>query len=48
MQSLRWTRIIGDMVFAIGAVVFAYFTFDLIFRRPKSKEAVVATLPEAA
>jgi nitric oxide reductase large subunit len=48
MQSLRWMRIIGDMVFAVGAVVFVYFTLDLIFRRRKSREAVVAELPETA
>src|SRR5499433_2015112 len=34
MQSLRWMRIVGDMVFASGAVAFVYFALDLIFRRP--------------
>src|SRR5262252_5353738 len=48
MQSLRWMRIIGDMVFAVGAVVFVYFILDLIFRRRKSREAVVTELPETA
>src|SRR5262245_41262415 len=46
MQSLRWMRIIGDMVFAIGAVAFVYFAIDLIFRKPGLREAVVTTLPE--
>jgi nitric oxide reductase subunit B len=48
MHWLRWMRIVGDMVFAVGAVVFVYFTFDLIFRRPKPREALVATLRETA
>jgi len=41
-------RIIGDTVFAIGAVAFVYFAVDLIFKRPKSRKAVGAALPETA
>jgi nitric oxide reductase large subunit len=48
MQSLRWMRMAGDTVFAIGALVIVYFIIDLIFRRPKSVEAVVTTLAETA
>src|SRR5215510_7822190 len=48
MQSLRWMRIIGDMVFAVGAAVIVYFILDLIFIRRKSREAVVTELPETA
>src|SRR6266545_6857466 len=43
MQSLRWMRIIGDMVFATGAVAFVYFALDLILRKPRLREAVVTT-----
>ena len=49
MQFLRWVRIVGDMVFAIGAVAFVYFAIDLIFRRPKAqRKAVVTAMPETA
>ena len=48
MQVLRWVRIIGDTVFAVGAIVFVYFTLDLIFRRPKPEVAVSTPVPETA
>ncbi|MBL8170597.1 MAG: cbb3-type cytochrome c oxidase subunit I, partial [Acidobacteria bacterium] len=48
MQFLRWMRIVGDTVFAIGAVAFVYFALDLIFRRPKSQKAALHALPETA
>jgi nitric oxide reductase subunit B len=48
MQSLRWMRIVGDMVFAFGAASFVYFALDLIFRRPKAPEVVITTTPETA
>ena len=48
MQGLRWMRLVGDTVFAIGAVVFVYFTLDLIFRTPKAERPIVTALPEAA
>lgn len=41
MQTLRWMRILGDTVFAIGAVAFVVFALDLIFRKP-SEEPVIA------
>ncbi|MEP7340888.1 MAG: cbb3-type cytochrome c oxidase subunit I, partial [Acidobacteriota bacterium] len=49
MHFLRWMRIVGDMVFAVGAVAFVYFALDLIFRRPKAEKKVVITaVPEIA
>jgi nitric oxide reductase subunit B len=33
MRTLRWLRMIGDTVFAVGAVAFVYFALDLILRR---------------
>ena len=49
MQTLRWMRMIGDTVFAVGAIVFVYFAFDLIVRQRGAtvgarKEAAVAEL----
>lgn len=34
MQRLRWLRMIGDTIFALGAISFVYFALDLMFRRP--------------
>lgn len=48
MQFLRWVRIVGDTVFAVGSVAFVYFALDLIFRRPKSQTAAIKALPETA
>lgn len=48
MQFLRWMRIVGDTVFAIGAVAFVYFALDLIFRSPKSQKSAPRALPETA
>lgn len=47
MQFLRWMRIVGDTVFAIGAIAFVYFTLTLIFRRPK-QEKLASAVPETA
>jgi nitric oxide reductase subunit B len=47
MQSLRWMRMFGDTVFAIGAVAFVYFAVNLIFR-PRKKEKMIAAVPETA
>src|SRR5205085_2529141 len=33
MQTLRWLRMIGDSIFAVGAVAFVYFALDLMWRR---------------
>ena len=37
MQTLRWLRMVGDTIFAVGAVVFCYFALDLMRRHPKTK-----------
>jgi len=38
MQSFRWMRVVGDTLFAIGAVAFVWFTLDLILRKPKTAD----------
>lgn len=45
MQFFRWMRILGDTVFAVGAISFVYFALTLIFNRPKI--AAVGTRKEA-
>ncbi|QQS40895.1 MAG: nitric-oxide reductase large subunit [Acidobacteriota bacterium] len=35
MHVLRWMRIFGDIVFALGAVLFVWFALGLIFKRPE-------------
>ena len=47
MQFLRWMRMVGDTVFAIGAIAFVYFALNLILR-PRKKEEGVAAMPETA
>src|SRR5262245_51863442 len=47
MQFLRWMRMVGDTVFAIGAIAFVYFVLKLIFR-PREKEEVIAAMPKTA
>jgi nitric oxide reductase subunit B len=42
MQSLRWMRMIGDTVFAIGAIAFVTFAVDLIVRKPGVREGAAA------
>ena len=37
MQTLRWMRMIGDTVFALGALAFVYFALDLMWQRPEKK-----------
>ncbi|MCC6826460.1 MAG: nitric-oxide reductase large subunit [Acidobacteria bacterium] len=34
MDILRWMRMVGDTIFAVGAVAFIWFTLKLIFARP--------------
>jgi nitric oxide reductase subunit B len=46
MQTLRWLRMIGDTVFALGAIAFVYFALDLMWQRPEKK--VVVTVPPTA
>jgi nitric oxide reductase subunit B len=40
MQALRWMRMIGDTVFAVGAIAFVVFAIDLIVRKPAAREPV--------
>src|SRR5438477_12181077 len=42
MQTLRWMRMIGDTVFAVGAISFVYFALDLMLRR-RAKVKLPAT-----
>jgi len=34
MQTLRWLRMIGDSIFALGAISFVYFALHLVWQRP--------------
>jgi nitric oxide reductase subunit B len=46
MQTLRWMRMIGDTIFALGAISFVYFALDLMWQRPaRTKAGVPATAP---
>jgi nitric oxide reductase subunit B len=49
MQTLRWLRMIGDTIFALGALSFVYFTLDLMRQRPGKKiGSLPAVIPEPA
>jgi len=48
MQTLRWLRMIGDTIFALGAISFVYFAIDLMLQRPGKRIAAVAELAKAA
>jgi nitric oxide reductase subunit B len=39
MQTLRWLRMIGDTVFALGAISFVYFALDLMWQRREPRVA---------
>jgi nitric oxide reductase subunit B len=39
MQTLRWLRMIGDTIFALGAISFVYFALNLMWQRPDKKAA---------
>ena len=41
MQTLRWLRMIGDTVFALGAISFVYFALNLMWQRPDKKSATI-------
>jgi nitric oxide reductase subunit B len=47
MQTLRWMRMIGDSIFALGALSFVYFALDLMWQRPEKKIVIVPPLAEA-
>jgi len=49
MQTLRWMRMIGDTIFALGAIAFVYFALNLMWQRPAKKPAIISTkIPAAA
>ena len=41
MQNLRWMRMVGDTVFAIGAVAWVWFAIKLMVTKGKKEEFVV-------
>ena len=48
MQTLRWMRMIGDTIFALGAIAFVYFALNLMWQRPAKKPAIIPTNAPAA
>jgi nitric oxide reductase subunit B len=42
MQTLRWMRMIGDTIFALGAISLVYFALNLMWQRP---EEIVESVP---
>ena len=48
MQTLRWLRMIGDTIFAVGAIAFVYFALNLMWQRAAKKAAEVPELAKAA
>jgi nitric oxide reductase subunit B len=47
MQTLRWMRLFGDTVFAIGAVAFVWFAINLMVRKEDPEPAFAAEPVEA-
>jgi nitric oxide reductase subunit B len=47
MQTLRWMRLLGDTVFAIGAIAFVWFAVELMITRKGLEPARVAEPAEA-
>ena len=48
MQSLRWMRLFGDTIFAIGAIAFVWFALNLMIRKEKPERALVGEPVEAS
>ncbi len=46
MQFFRWMRILGDTVFAAGAVAFVWFSISLMFKKPKTETLPAGELVE--
>ena len=46
MQTLRWLRMIGDTIFALGAISFVYFALNLMWQRPKKEAGTVPSVVE--
>jgi len=47
MQTLRWLRMVGDTVFAVGAIAFVYFALDMMLRRDTRKPLPLPISAEA-
>lgn len=48
MQFFRWMRMVGDTIFALGAIAFCYFALDLIFIRKNPEGETIAELEAEA
>jgi nitric oxide reductase subunit B len=48
MQTLRWMRLFGDTIFAVGAIAFVWFAIGLVFSRGQRVPVVVGDLAEEA
>ncbi|CAN5280536.1 nitric-oxide reductase large subunit [soil metagenome] len=44
MQFFRWMRMVGDTIFALGALAFVYFALDLMFVRKTPAGETIAEL----
>ena len=42
MQNLRWMRMFGDTIFAIGAVAFVWFAINLMITKGETAEVAPA------
>ena len=47
MQNLRWMRLFGDTIFAIGAIAFVWFALGLMITRRRREPAASGQLVEA-
>jgi nitric oxide reductase subunit B len=47
MQTLRWMRMVGDTIFAIGAIAFVWFALGLMLTRGKKELAPAGDFAEA-
>lgn len=46
MQTLRWMRLFGDTIFAIGAIAFVWFAINLMIKKGKKQVEPVGALAE--
>ena len=47
MQTLRWMRLFGDTIFAIGAIAFVWFAVELMIRKKNKQPEIAGELVEA-
>ncbi|HEY0457727.1 MAG TPA: nitric-oxide reductase large subunit [Pyrinomonadaceae bacterium] len=47
MQTLRWMRLWGDTIFAVGAIAFVWFAINLMVRKPRPETIPAGELVEA-